>query len=320
MKVALLGAGAMGSLIGAHFFKGGADVTLVDPFAEHINAISENGLKMAIGPEKSSAVYETVPLKAVLTPEEAGPQDVVVVLVKGLYTKSALEGATALFKDDTVVISFQNGVGNVDIIKEQVPAEKTGYGTLNIGSFLNGPGDIYGNPGNGVHIHFTNNTKKLDGHWQGILDALNAGGLLTKFSDDTDAMIWSKLLINSCVNLPCALARVTMGQLWNHPDGKIIQENIARELVAVAQAQGIDITWESAWNAYVDDTLPGVMDHYPSATQDVMNKRKTEVDFLNGAVVRGGIEKGIPTPYNEVVLRFSHVLQDTYDVQFGTNK
>jgi 2-dehydropantoate 2-reductase len=320
MKVALLGAGAMGSFIGAHFSKGGADVTLVDPFEAHIKAIAEFGLKMAKGPEKSTAVYETVKMKAVLTPEEAGPQDVVVVLVKGLYTKSALEGAKALFKDDTVVISFQNGVGNVDIIRETIPADKTGYGTLNIASFLNAPGDIYGNPGGGVHIHFTNNTKKLDGHWKEILDTLNEGGLITEFSDDTDAMIWSKLLVNSCVNLPCAIARVNMGQLWDHPDGKVIQENIARELVAVAQAKGIDITWEKAWPAYSVDLLPDVLDHYPSATQDVMNKRKTEVDFLNGAVVRGGIETGIPTPYNEVVLRFSHVLQDTYDVQFGSNK
>jgi 2-dehydropantoate 2-reductase len=111
-----------------------------------------------------------------------------------------------------------------------------------------------------------------------------------------------------------------MGVLWDHPDGAALEEQIARELVAVAQAKGIKITWDDAWGAYVNDLLPKVRDHYPSATQDIMNKRKTEVDFLNGAVVRGGIETGIATPVNDVIVKISHVLQDTFDKQFGTNK
>jgi len=315
MKVAVLGAGAMGSFIGAHFHKGGADVTLVDPFKAHMEKIATDGLKMKVGDKT-----EIVKLKAVTTPEECGAVDVVVVLVKGLYTKSALEGAKALFKDDTVAVSFQNGVGNVDIMKEFLPDEKIGYGTLNISSFLNGPGDIYGNPGLGVAIHFCSETKEKKPVWTEIEAVLNKGGLVTEFSEATNEFIWKKLLVNSCVNLPCGLVRTDMGTLWDHPDGAKLEEMIARELVAVAQAKGINITFDEAWKAYTVDLLPKVRDHYPSATQDIMNKRKTEVDFLNGAVVRGGKETGIPTPVNEVIVMLSHILQDTYDKQFGTNK
>ncbi|NLL51053.1 MAG: 2-dehydropantoate 2-reductase [Eubacteriaceae bacterium] len=315
MKVAVLGAGAMGSFIGAHMQKGGADVILVDPFKAHMEKIAKEGLTMQVGENT-----EVIPMKAVLTPEEAGNVDVVVVLVKGLYTRSALEGATALFGPDTVAVSFQNGVGNVDIMKEFLPDEKIGYGTLNISSFLREPGSIYGNPGMGVAIHFCNETKTKTPIWQEIEDALNKGGLVTEFSDATNEFIWKKLLVNSCVNLTCGITRINMGQLWDHPDGAALEEAIARELVAVAQAKGINITFDEAWGAYVNELLPKTRDHYPSATQDIMNKRLTEVDFLNGAVVRGGIETGIPTPVNDVIVKISHILQDTYDVQFGTNK
>ncbi len=205
-------------------------------------------------------------------------------------------------------------------MKEFLPDEKIGYGTLNISSFLREPGSIYGNPGLGVAIHFCNETKTKTPIWQEIEDVLNKGGLVTEFSDATNEFIWKKLLVNSCVNLTCGIARVNMGQFWDHPDGSALEEAIARELVAVAQAKGINITFEDAWDAYVNGLLPKTRDHYPSATQDIMNKRKTEVDFLNGAVVRGGLETGVPTPVNDVIVKLSHILQDTYDVQFGTNK
>ena len=315
MKIAILGAGAMGSVIGAHFHKGGADVTLVDPFQAHMEKIAVDGLKMKVGDKT-----EVIELKAVCTPEECGPVDVVIVLVKGLFTRDALRGAKALFTDETIAISMQNGVGNVDIMKEFLPDERIGNGTLNMSSILNSPGDVYGNLGLGVNIHFCNEKKEKTAIWAEVEDILNKGGLTAEFTPKTQEFVWKKLLVNSCVNLTCGIARVNMGVFWDHPDGKDIEENIARELVAVANAKGIGITFDEAWSAYVDELLPATRDHYPSATQDIINKRPTEVDFLNGAVVRGGKEMGIPTPYNEVIMKFAHILQDTYDQQFGSNK
>ncbi len=315
MKVAVLGAGAMGSLIGAHFYKGGADVTLVDPFEALVEKINKDGLKMDFNGKQ-----EVVNIKAVLKPQEVGVVDVVIVLVKGMFTRSAMEGAKCLFGENTVALSLQNGVGNVDIMKEFLPDEKIGNGTLNISSRPLALGEIAGNPGEGVAIHFCNEKVDKSGIWVEIEDVLNKGGLVTEFSPETNVFVWTKLLVNSCVNLMCGITRVNMGVLWDHPDGAAIEEMIARELVAVANAKGIKMDWDTAWNAYVKDLLPKVREHYPSATQDIMNKKKTEVDFLNGAVVRGGIETGIPTPVNDVIVRLSHILQDTYDKQFGTNK
>jgi 2-dehydropantoate 2-reductase len=315
MKVAILGAGAMGSFIGAHLVNGGADVTLVDPFAAHMDAIAEKGLSVKIGDET-----EVVKVKAVKTPGEAGAQDVIIVLVKGPFTRTALQGASAMIQDNTIVLSFQNGVGNVPIIKEFIPAERAGYGTLALTAMLIEPGSISGTRGLGANIHFTNETKTLEGLWKELLDALNAGGFDAEFSDDTDVMIWTKLMVNCCSNLLSGLVRVTAGPSFDTPPGEEIQRSIAHELVEVAHAIGIPLDFDEAWSAYVDKLLPAGKQHYPSATQDIINKRPTEVDFLNGAVWKLGQEHGVPTPYNEVITKIVHLLEATYDIQFGTNK
>lgn len=316
MKVAVLGAGAMGSVIGAHFHKGGADVTLIDPFTALVEKINKDGLKMTFNGKE-----EVIKMKAVLKPQEVGSTvDVVVVLVKGLFTRSAMENAKCLFGDKTVAISLQNGVGNVDIMKEFLPDEKIGNGTLNMSSRPLELGEVSGAAGKGVAIHFVNETHSKTGIWVEIEEVLNKGGLLTEYSTDTEVMVWSKLLVNSCVNLTCGLARVNMGIFWDHPDGAALEELIARELVAVANAKGIKMDWDTAWNAYTKDLLPSVRDHYPSATQDIMKKKKTEVDFLNGAVVRGGKETGIPTPVNDVIVKLTHILEDNFDRQWDSIK
>ncbi|MDR1272722.1 MAG: 2-dehydropantoate 2-reductase [Clostridiales Family XIII bacterium] len=315
MKVGILGAGAMGSFIGAHLVKGGADVTLVDPFAAHMDAIAENGLSVTIGEET-----EIVNVAAVKTPDEAGPQDVIIVLVKGPFTRSALQGAGAMFTDDTIVLSFQNGVGNVPIIKEFVPGERAGYGTLALTAMLLEPGKISGTKGLGANIHFTNETKTFEGNWKELAEALTAGGFEAEFTDDTDVMIWTKLMVNCCSNLLCGLIRIKAGPAFYLPEGYDIQRHIAEELAAVANAIGIPLKLEEAWDAFENGLMPKAKEHYPSSAQDVINKKPSEIDFLNGAVWKYGQEAGVPTPYNEVVTKLVHLLEATYDIQFGSNK
>jgi len=312
MKIAMLGAGAMGSFLGAALKKGGADVWLVDPFKEHINKIANEGLKINL-----NGVDETVHINAVTTPYQAGVCDVVIVMVKGLYTDEALKGAQALFDENTFVFSFQNGVGNVEILQKYFSVERLGYGVVTIGSSLVEPGKIKVTKSAGTVAYFVSAAKgEKPCVFQKIEEYFNAGGIGIQYSEEVDKTIWNKLLNNCCINLTCGLCRVNMGQFFYAPDGRALQELIAKEVIAVANAKGIDITWDEAWNLYVDHGVMANLNHYPSATQDVMKKRKTEIDFLNGAVSRIGKEVGVPTPINDTITMLAHVLENTYDMQF----
>ncbi|MGI6349177.1 MAG: 2-dehydropantoate 2-reductase [Eubacteriaceae bacterium] len=320
MKVAILGAGAMGALVGSCFHKGGAEVWLVDPFEAHIKKIAEEGLtiNLTLGGKR----VEKIKMNAVTNPEEAGVCDVVVILVKGMYTKSAVEGAKALFDENTFVLTLQNGVGNAEILSEIFGENRVGYGVLNLASVLVGPGEINANYRTDIegsyNIHFNSNVRdeNTTALCKKIEKILNDGGFKTLYSEDAEMFIWHKLITNCCVNLTCAMTRLTMGQLFRAPDGAKLHKEIIKELCAVANAKGIPLDFEKEWKDWHHSQTETDWPHYPSAAQDVFNQRKTEVDFLNGAISREGDKFGIETPVNDTIVMLSHIIENTYDIQY----
>ncbi len=317
MKIAILGAGAMGALIGSGFQKGGADVWLVDPFKEHMEKIKNEGLKIHLnGGEKE----EYVKMNTAIDPSQVGICDVVVVLVKGMYTRSAVENANALFDNNTFVITLQNGVGNADILAEIFDAKRVGYGVLNLASVLVSPGEINANYINNIenvfNIYFNSISNERLEICNQLVNILTAGGFKTIYSTEADIFIWQKLIVNCCVNLTCAMTRLTMGQIFDQLDGRELQRKIVKELVEVANAKGIPFDYENEWYHWEHEALPMGRPHYPSAAQDMFNFRKTEVDFLNGAVCREGDKHGIETPVNDTIVMLSHIIENTYDIQY----
>lgn len=317
MKIAILGAGAMGALIGSCLHKGGADVWLVDPFEEHMKLIATKGLKINLNAGESE---EYVKMNAVTDPEQVGQCDVVVVLVKGMYTKSASENAKALFGKDTFVISLQNGVGNADILAEIFGAERVGYGVLNLASVLVAPGEINANYRTNVenvaNIYFNSMSKARLPICEEFESVLNKGGFKAVYSEEADKFIWQKLIVNCCVNLTCAMTRLTMGQIFDQPDGEKLQRLIVKELIEVANAKGIPMDYEKEWYHWAYEALPAGVRHYPSAAQDMFSGRKTEVDFINGAISREGDKYGIETPVNDTIVMLTHIIENTYDIQY----
>lgn len=317
MKVAILGAGAMGSLIGSCFYKGGADVWLIDPFKAHMDKIANEGLKIHVnGGEKE----ECIKMNAVTDPKDVGVCDVVVVLVKGMYTKSAFENAKALVNDKTFVITLQNGVGNADTLCEIFDKNRVGYGVLNLASVLVGPGEINANYKNNIenvdNVYFNSMADERLDICKEIQSVLNKGGFKTQYSKEADKFIWQKLIVNCCVNLTCAITKLTMGQIFDEPDGFKLQRLIVKELVDVANAKGIHMDYEKEWEHWVE-TLPIGRAHYPSGAQDMFNKRKTEVDYINGAISREGDKLGIKTPVNDTIVLLTHIIENTYDIQYS---
>jgi len=322
MKIGMLGAGAMGSLVGAHLKKGGGEVHFIDIFEDHMKAIRENGLIMELEDETEA---QTVFVDgAVSTGAEVGVCDVVIVLVKCVDIEAAIETNQALFGIDTVVIALQNGVGAADILAKYFDGDHLGIGVLKSSANITGPGRIIG------RTSFSNGEKgiyfspvKPDTPYRYIYDELErlwcVGGMPAECSERTEEYIWSKLCDNIMGNGLAALLHLSIEDISGHEDGLALMMELARETCEVARAKGIDLEINSHWK----DMAGKVYDrsrvkhfHYVSALFDSVRKRKTEIDFLNGTIVREGKKYGIPTPCNETVWRLVRVMQDNYDNKF----
>lgn len=313
MKIAILGAGATGCNIGGHLKWGGAQVYLLDPFQAHMDAIRENGLFFHDGPTGEilpPIFFEYAGNDAA----EVGPCDVVIIQTKNPFTRAAIEGHKEIFGPDTTVITLQNGLGTTDTLLEYFPAENIGYGILYSGGQILEPGHIQ-------MLHSDHNImfRRLQGEknavYEELLGYLEKGDFPSDYSDEIDKIIWTKVGVNCFCNMPCGLTRLTMQKLLRHPEGNALVEKIVDEVVAVAKASGVEITAEAVLHARTM-ALASPNENYPSGSQDVMHKRLTEVDSLNGAVAAIGKRLGVPTPVNETIAMLMHVLQDTYADQF----
>ncbi len=309
MKYAILGAGAMGSLIGAFLVKSGQDVVLVDPYKEHMDKIKSEGLKMTLG-EKT----EIIKMNAVTSAAEAGIVDVVIVLVKGMFTETALRSASSLFGPDTYVCTLQNGLGNTDIIETVISKEKIMQGVMKIASTLKGPGEIASNISGDTAV-FLGPLVAGDGaakKAQQIVSDFCAGGLKAEYSDNVDYYIWSKAVNNIALNAACAVMHLRIREFFNHPEGKRLTAETVKEVAAVAKAKGINLDADKVLASIESGTVPRIGEHYPSTAQDMASKKRTEIDFLNGAIARYGKELGIATPANDHIAMFVKIMEDNY--------
>ena len=253
-----------------------------------------------------------------------GVCDVVILLVKGINTKSSIQNNMALIGKDTIIITLQNGIGNVDLIKELVPAENIGHGILKSSATLYAPGKLLGrerfpNSPAGLYFYPLIPTAKYFDRYKKLTRILNAGGFIAKLDENIDAIIWDKLYSNAVYNCPCAILQIAPSDFVAHEMGTVLYKEIGREVCEVATGKGIPMDSDFYWEHHGLPSIPKgpvTERHYTSAIHDVSRKNKTEVDFLNGAIYREGQKLGIPTPYNETIWRMTKILEDTYDLKY----
>ena len=312
MKYAVLGAGAMGSIIGACLSRGGQEVVLVDPYREHMDRIAAEGLRLTFG-----YVTETVRMQTCTNPKEAGPVDVVVLLVKGFMSETAIRGAWGLFGEDAFVCTLQNGLGNAETLEGLFPKDRILQGVMHLTGHLAGPGEVVGAKYWTTDIYLGSLAKEGPAATiaKEMAKHLSDGGLVAETKADVEQDIWKKALVNACLNAPCGVLRLRGGEYFSHPEGRRLAEDIAGEIAAVAVARGIPIDVDAAMS-YMEMGTRARSEHYPSMAQDMRHKRKTEIDSLNGAIARYGRELGIPTPANDYLTRLVKIIEDNYDAQF----
>lgn len=315
MKIAVIGAGAMGGTIGGYFSLGGADVRFVDPYREHIEKINAEGLKMNVNGEK-----KTIHVRGCLSASEVGEtMDLVVIVTKGHYIDAAIQGALCLFGEHTACMAIQNGMGNVDILSQYLDKSRIYASIVQLGASMPGPGMVQVLKRDGAMLSC--GPVSQEEPTQGIRDIaqiLTRGGLdafaLTR--TEINLKIWYKMTANCTGNPCCAVTRLSLGRFTNCPEGIEIKAGLLEEILAVAECEGVTGLREiTTATKYWPEDNP-MYRHVPSTAQDVRSKRRTEIDFLNGAIVRLGKKHGIPTPYNTMITNLVRIIERNYDAMF----
>jgi 2-dehydropantoate 2-reductase len=306
-KIGIVGAGAMGCLLGAFLSKETPFVWLVDVWEEHVSRIKEHGLRVTEGGKT-----RTLPMRATTRSEDAGICDVVIVSTKFIHTRAAMQNAAPMIGEKTLIMTIQNGIGNVEIISEFVKKSRILFGLTTLGSVLKGPGAIEATFLDGALTYLWPLEGEPNQAVTALADLFAQSGLHLVLTRDVRERIWKKLSLNAGFSVLTALARLKCGDFIKQPPSLELIRGLVFEIAAVAQKEGINLDSEATYE-YVVDLAKQAPDHLTSTLIDVLNRRKTEIDCLNGAVTAKAREYGIEAPYNTAVCNLIRIIQETYD-------
>lgn len=305
MKIAIIGAGAMGSLLGFHLCRR-AEVWLLDPWQAHVAAINAEGLVCA----RTDSV-ETRRPHATGDPAEIGPVDFALVLVKAQQTPWAAEQAR-LLGSGPVVVTLQNGVGNRELLAAALGDSRVGQGVTALGATLLGPGQVR-HAGQGVTV-FGGAPDRA--RMAALADLFGACGLPADLADDLDALVWGKLVVNVGINALTALLRVPNRALPEIPAARELAAAAVAEAVAVARARGTPLAQPEPFEQVLA-VARATGANRSSMLQDVLRGSPTEISTINGAVVREGARLGVPTPVNQLLTRLVEALDASAALRVG---
>lgn len=292
MKICVIGCGAVGSLFAAHLARSQKhEVWAYDVWREHTRTIREQGLRL------SGAADFTARLNATSDPGEIPRCDYGIVATKAIHTKSAIAQAARAFDGNSAVCSVQNGVGNEELIAEHVKYVIRGT-TFPAGHPV-APGHIGYDIKGDTWIGPFEPTQTPMSKVEELAGAITEAGMNTIALPDARGAQWTKLIFNASTNPVGALTLLHHGAATRfEPTGHLFHDLIA-EGEAVARALGIELHGDPRALVQKGATAPGK--HKASMLQDVLAKRQTEVDFMNGAIVRWGKKTGVPTPLNQAM-------------------
>jgi len=292
---AVIGAGPVGCIVAAFLGKGGYDVTLCDV----IPALIEPAISPGILIEGAENLQQSVTRVCTQIDELADHSpDVIIVTVKANVLpliSSAIEG---FYREGMYIVSWQNGIDTELEIAKVLGRKPVMRAVVNYGCGLIKPGHV-----RMPFHHPPHYLQEMDPDSKpaaiAIAEALSTTGLLTRHTDSIISMVWRKGILNACMNPVCAVTGLTMAQAMGDPIVFQIVDSLVKECVKVARANEVNLGW---------DFYPGAIeymrkagDHKPSMLMDIENKRRTEIDYMNGKFIAYGAQAGIETPYNIMI-------------------
>ena len=308
MKIVIIGAGAMGGLFAARLAAAGEDVSVVDVWAEHVEAIRTQGLILETG----EGVIKALPAAASRSEDLAVAADLVIILVKSAMTAAAARSAQELLPPAGRVLTLQNGLGNAETIAAVVGAEKVLAGTTAQGATLLGPGRIrHGGRGD---THIGRLAGPADDFCREAAAILTRAGIPAFAEDAVQSLIWGKLVINAGINALTALLRYGNGQLNDHEETRELVKLAVAEAVQVAAAAKIPLPYGDAVEKVLA-VAAATATNRSSMLQDILHGRVTEIDAINGALVREGLRLAVPTPVNRTLTLLIQALEKNQGIQ-----
>jgi len=292
MKIAFVGAGAMGGSFGAHLFKAGHDVRLIDTWPEHVASIRANGLKVA---GALGNIVESVPVS--VEPDYENWADWVIAFIDTNSTAAAAPTIDKVLASNGAVLTMQNGIGNVETLSEAIGADRVVGGSSMCSAAVIAAGHV------ALTHHDTSSIGEIDGsnsaRVREFAECLRSAGFDVSINDEIMTTIWKKFLVNCGINAMCAVSGLRTGEMTRVPEMFSLQNSIIDEALAVTEAKGIKL------NSDIRETIQKAAHHRfnkPSMLQHVGVGRRTEIDAINGALVREAKQYGIATPYNEALV------------------
>lgn len=308
VKVAVLGAGAMGCLFGGLLAEKGLNVVLIDVWKDHVDAINKNGLKM-----NGQGGDRFIKIKATIDPKSLGTVDVIIVMCKATALEQALLNAKNIIGDKTVLMSFQNGIGHEAIMQKIAGKDKVLGGTTTQASNILGPGNIKN------HASLPSWIGEYEGGMsdrvKDLAETFTAHGLETIASDNVKKKKWMKLFALTAVGPLSAIFDMHHTELYiTNKESKLARElgkQIILETRKVAQADGVEVSEDECLEMF-HKIVDSNQTNKSSMAFDIQYKRKSEIDFINGSVSKIGKKHGVPTPLNDMLYKIIKVKEGVF--------
>lgn len=297
MKIAIVGAGVLGTIFSSLFSKIGFETVLIEIDRNRIALIKQEGLNITMpGGER----VRTTPL-ITNDPSEVGIADVVMISVKGYHTAKAVETAAPMVGPETMLLSVQNGLGNLEIIAEAFGDHRVAGGITAHSGMPLSPNEVRYVGGLGHLLVIGPYGKNEPARLKPFAEKLVKAGLDVLTVDDINTVIWKKLIANVSTNCISAITGLTGEKAVKHQPTVEMIKALAQELAAVGRAKGIDIPEFSDPCAFALKAFASTKDNKVSMLQDIEAARPTEIGTLNEAIAAEGEKLGVPTPFNRAI-------------------
>ncbi len=301
MKIAVLGAGAMGSIYGGHLSLNN-DVYMIDKKQELVDTINNGGLKLF--ENNNDVIYNP---KAVTESKNIGEVDLVILFVKSLYSRTALMENSHIIGGNTYVMTLQNGAGHEDIISEFVPMERIIIGTTEDNGAILDTGYVRrggkGKTNIGMLLPDSNNMLEK------VKEVFDSCGFDTHIYSNIQQLIWDKLFTNVSLSALTGVLQVPMGFIAQDEYAWNMAVTLIKEAMAVAKAMGLDFD-EAEMIERVKNTSLGSPEGRTSIYTDLSKGRPTEVNTISGAVVKAGDKVGVPVPSHKMIVNIVHAMEN----------
>jgi 2-dehydropantoate 2-reductase len=294
MKIAVVGAGAMGSVYAGLLRDAGNDVWAIDTWREHVDAIRARGLRV-----EGASGDRRVAVNATSEPAEVGPADLVVIATKAMDVEAAADSARPLLGAETLVLTIQNGLGSADRVAGILGDERLLVGVAGgFGASIVAPGHVHHNGWELVRLG--ERSGPAGPRLERIAELWRGAGFRVRTYDEIEQPVWEKLICNVAFSGPCAILERTIGAVLDDPAAWRVASGCAVEAHAVARARNVTLEIDDPVE-YVRSFGKAIPGARPSVLLDLLAGRRCEIDFLNGAIPTVAAEVGLTAPVNETV-------------------